>query len=100
MATTSSDAPVDVAVRQRPLSAEQQAWLEAAWAQVDEDRIRQLDLELTRIPSPTGHEREVSERLAEVMGDIGLDAHYQAVDAHSGNAIIDTCTRTRAEVEG
>ena len=86
MATVSVDAPSDIAVKTAPLSAEQREWVERAWALIDEERIRRIDLELTRIPSPTGYERAVSERLAQIMTDAGLDAAYQPMDENSGNA--------------
>jgi len=69
--TIKTEAPIDVPVKQLPLSAEQQRWLEQAWAEIDEARIRQLDLEITGIHSPTGQERAVSEHLTRYMQQAG-----------------------------
>ena len=65
-------APTDVPVTQLPLAAEQRGWLERAWAQIDADRIAQLNLDLTNIPSPTGEERAIAEFLARFMKEIGV----------------------------
>ncbi|HEY7062444.1 MAG TPA: peptidase dimerization domain-containing protein [Chloroflexota bacterium] len=80
-------APTDVPVTQLPLSAEQRGWLERAWAQVDADRIAQLNLDLTNIPSPTGEERAIAEFLTRYMGVAGFDARYQPIDEQQGNAV-------------
>lgn len=77
----------DVAVEPKPLSAAQRDWLERAWAQIDLQRLEQLDLELTRIPSPTGEERAVAEFLVAHMRAAGLEAQYQPIDPQQGNAI-------------
>ena len=86
MATT-TEAPTSVAVKPVPLSPEQQGWLERAYAQIDEDRMRELNFALTNIHSPTGGEREINEWLVGHMSDMGLDAIYQPLDEHSGNAV-------------
>ncbi len=84
---TKTDAPTSVAVKPVPLSPEQQGWLERAYAQIDEDRMRALNLALTSIHSPTGAEREINEWLAGHMAEMGLDASYQPLDEGSGNAV-------------
>ena len=85
--TTKTDAPTDVAVAKVPLSAEQKGWLDQALALIDEEKMRQFDLALTGIHSPTGYERKANEWLAKHMATIGLDAFYQRMDEESGNAV-------------
>jgi acetylornithine deacetylase/succinyl-diaminopimelate desuccinylase-like protein len=82
-----TDVPSVIKTRQVPLSAEQQAWVDKACAAIDETRMRQFNLELTAIHSPTGHERAASEFVTEYMRGIGLQAFYQPLDQHSGNAV-------------
>ena len=84
---TKTQAPTSVEVKAAPLSAEQQGWLEKAYAQIDEDRMRQFNLAITDIHSPTGEEREVNEWLAEHMRGMGMDSFYQPLDERSGNAV-------------
>lgn len=86
MATT-AQAPTDVEVTQLPLSVEQQAWLEKAYAALDEDRMRQFCLDVVSIHSPTGFEREVSEWMAKQLSALGMDAFYQPIDENTGNAV-------------
>jgi acetylornithine deacetylase/succinyl-diaminopimelate desuccinylase-like protein len=78
---------VTIAVQPRPLSAEQRAWVERAWALIDPDRLAQLDLDLTRIPSPTGEERELAQFLAAQLTAAGLEGRYQPIDERQGNAV-------------
>src|SRR5205085_1957060 len=72
---------------QLPLSAQQRAWVDRAWAEIDADRLARLCLDLVAIPSPTGEERAVAEFLAAYLGGAGLDARYQPIDAQQGNAV-------------
>jgi acetylornithine deacetylase/succinyl-diaminopimelate desuccinylase-like protein len=85
--TTETDAPVDVPVKRVPLSAEQRQWLEKAVSLVDEARMRTLNCAITDIHSPTGQEREVNEWMVRHLRELGLDAFYQPLDEHSGNAV-------------
>ena len=87
MVDTHESAPTDVAVKKVPLPADAQAALETALSLIDEEKMRQFNLNLTAIHSPTGYEREASEWLADYMEEIGLSSMYQAVDEDSGNAI-------------
>jgi acetylornithine deacetylase/succinyl-diaminopimelate desuccinylase-like protein len=80
-------APSEIKVKPVPFNKEQSAWLEQAYAHVDENRMRQLNLAITSIHSPTGEEREVSEHMANHLKSLGIDAFYQPVDENSGNAI-------------
>jgi acetylornithine deacetylase/succinyl-diaminopimelate desuccinylase-like protein len=82
-----TDAPVDIPVRQLPLSSEQRADLERAWAQIDADALARLDADLVSIPSPTGEERHIAEFLVERLGQAGLEATYQPIDERQGNAV-------------
>ena len=59
-----SDVVTEVAVEARPLSAEQQAWVERAWAEIDDDRMGRLLAGMVDIPSPTGEERALAEYVA------------------------------------
>lgn len=88
MATTTrpSEAPADVPVTKLPLSAQQQAWLEKAYANVSVERMTQFGLGVVGIHSPTGHERAVSEWMADQLRTIGMDGRYQRIDDNSGNA--------------
>jgi len=79
--------PTDVEVKQAPLSAEQQQWLEAAYAQISEDRMREFCVEVVSLHSPTGFERDASEWMADQMKALGMDAFYQPMDDNSGNAV-------------
>jgi acetylornithine deacetylase/succinyl-diaminopimelate desuccinylase-like protein len=67
------------------LSNDQRQWFEAACAQIDENRMRRLNLAITAIHSPTGRERAASEYMASNLADAGLDAHYQPMGEQSGN---------------
>jgi acetylornithine deacetylase/succinyl-diaminopimelate desuccinylase-like protein len=72
---------------QAPLSAEQEGWLERAWAAVSADELAELDLALTSIPSPTGQERRIAEFLTARLRAEGLEAFYQPIDDEQGNAV-------------
>jgi acetylornithine deacetylase/succinyl-diaminopimelate desuccinylase-like protein len=80
-------APDVLKVASAELSAEQRAWLEAAWARVDANVLRTLAAEMTSIPSPTGEERALAEFLADRLRLAGLDARYQPIDDRQGNAV-------------
>ncbi len=80
-------APIEVPVKKAPLDDQQQAWLDAAVAQIDEERMRQFNLAITDIHSPTGYEREVNEWVVNHLNDNGFNAFYQRVDDLSGNAV-------------
>ncbi|HEY7060762.1 MAG TPA: peptidase dimerization domain-containing protein [Chloroflexota bacterium] len=82
-----SEAVTEVAVQPRPLSAEQQAWLERAWAEIDEERMRRLLAGMVEIPSPTGEERPLAEYVAAYLRDAGLEGRAQLIDAQQANAI-------------
>lgn len=82
-----SQAPTDVAVQPRPLSAQQRSWLERAWEEVDPARLAQLDVDLVSIPSPTGEERAIAEFLAGHLREEGLEGIYQPIDERQGNAV-------------
>lgn len=86
MATITA-APTDVAVKEVPLSAHQRQLVDKAVGLIDQEKMRALNLAITAIHSPTGKERAANEWMTKHMRDIGLDAFYQPVDEHSGNAI-------------
>ena len=70
-----------------PLNAQQQAWLEAAWAELDLERVAALVTDLVNIPSPTGSEGAAARYAAERMHDAGLDARYEEMTPQRGNAL-------------
>jgi acetylornithine deacetylase/succinyl-diaminopimelate desuccinylase-like protein len=72
---------------QAPLSAEQEGWLERAWAAVSGEELAELDVALTSIPSPTGQERHIAEFLTGRLRADGLEAWYQPIDDEQGNAV-------------
>jgi acetylornithine deacetylase/succinyl-diaminopimelate desuccinylase-like protein len=80
-------APSVLEVAAAELSTEQRAWLEAAWARIDDEVLRTLAAEMTSIASPTGEERALAEFLAGRLGRAGLDARYQPIDERQGNAV-------------
>jgi len=79
--------PDSLDVERLALSAEQQGWLDKAWAQVDEARLRELVEGMVAIPSPTGEEGDLARHLAAVLEDAGLEGRYQAIDERQGNAV-------------
>ena len=80
-------APTDIDVRAMPLTTEQRAWVELANSQLNLDQIRQFNVDITSIHSPTGMEREACTWLVDYMSGLGMEARYQGVDETSGNAI-------------
>ena len=68
-------------------SAQQQAWFEQACARISTERLKQLNLDLVNIHSPTGAERAASISMVEYMLRMGMNAHYQELNALSGNAV-------------
>ncbi len=79
--------PIEVPVERRPLSAEQQEWVDRAVAAIDTERLVGLVTEMVEIPSATGDEGPLARFLVGVMKDRGLEAFYQEIDDHRGNAI-------------
>ena len=75
--------------RTRPteLTAQQRAWVEAAWREVDEGTLVRLVCDLVNTPSPTGDEAAVAQLMVEQMRRLGLDAAYQPMSERRGNAI-------------
>jgi acetylornithine deacetylase/succinyl-diaminopimelate desuccinylase-like protein len=76
-----------VTVQTRPLSHDQQTWLERAWTKIDSRALGELDAALVSIPSPTGEERRLAEFITSHLQAAGLHATYQAIDADQGNAV-------------
>jgi acetylornithine deacetylase/succinyl-diaminopimelate desuccinylase-like protein len=69
------------------LTAEQQEWVNAAWAAIDADELRSLVAEMVGIPSPTGGEAELARFLAGKLGSLGLRSTYQPLDDAQANAV-------------
>ena len=87
MTATDPDLDEAVSVTAAPLSTDQEAWLQQAWAAVQPDELAALDLALTSIPSPTGEERRIAEFLVQHLRAAGLESTYQAIDDAQGNAV-------------
>jgi acetylornithine deacetylase/succinyl-diaminopimelate desuccinylase-like protein len=87
LAADLTDINDQVAVEQRSLSAEQQQWIERAWAQIDAAHLAELDAAMVSIPSPTGQERPLAEFLAQHLSEAGLAGAYQPIDEEQGNAV-------------
>jgi acetylornithine deacetylase/succinyl-diaminopimelate desuccinylase-like protein len=68
------------------LTAEQERMVAAAWAQVSEERLRDLIAAMTSIASPTGYEAPLAEHLAGVLEHAGAEAAVQALDDRQANA--------------
>lgn len=62
-------------------------WLEAAWAQIDPARLRDLAAGMTGIASPTGEEAPLARWLADTLTGCGLSGTYQPIDATQANAL-------------
>ena len=74
-------------VEPRPLSSEQEGWIDAACRCIDEDRLRALVSGMVDIPSPTGEERPLAEHLTTTMQAADIHAWYQPIDDRQGNAV-------------
>ncbi len=55
--------------------------------QIDRDRLVQLTVDLTNIPSPTGYEGDMARAVHEVFETVGLDATLQPIGDERYNAI-------------
>ena len=62
---------------------------EGAWAQIDEDRIKQLLVAMVDIPSPTGEEAAAGRVccFAPHGAGLGLDAFCQRINDSQANAV-------------
>ncbi len=63
------------------------AWIDAAQATLDGAALLDLTARMVDIPSPSGEEAALAEFLVRFMNDAGLEAFYQPLDDHQGNAI-------------
>ncbi len=77
----------EVTTRRQPLSQDQQAWIEAAWAAIDPGRLAQLNMDLVSTPSPTGQERAIAEFLVGYLRGVGLEGILQPIDDEQANAV-------------
>ena len=80
--------PVDPPVTRLPLGSEQRSWYERILAQVSPVLLREIVVEMTSIPSPTGEERALAECLVARGRCAGLEASCQPIDAEQANAIL------------
>lgn len=60
--------------------------VERAWSRIDADRLRELAVGVTSIPSPTGEERPLAEYLAAEVGRSGAEAVVMPLDDRQANA--------------
>lgn len=67
------------ATRRVELDDTRRSWVEAAWARVSAERLRELAVGVTSIPSPTGEELAVATYLADEARRAGIDARVQPV---------------------
>jgi len=79
---------VDPPVTRLPLSAEQRDWYERSLREVSRDQLREIVVEMTGIPSPTGEERALAEHLAARGRRAGLEGICQPLDARQANAVL------------
>ncbi|WFR74422.1 amidase family protein [Prescottella defluvii] len=71
-----------------PLDDTRREMYEKVCSKLDPDRFRDLLVDLIEIHSPTGQERAASEFMAAHLRDlVGIDARYQSVSEHTGNAV-------------
>lgn len=68
-------------------TAQQQAWLDAAWAHVSGDELRRLARAMTAIPSPSGNERALVDYLVRELQGSGVEAVAQTVEDRQANAV-------------
>jgi acetylornithine deacetylase/succinyl-diaminopimelate desuccinylase-like protein len=68
------------------LDDRRRGWVEDAWAQVGEDRLRELISGLVDIPSPTGDEAPLARHIAQVLQSAGCPARTQPLDDRQANA--------------
>jgi acetylornithine deacetylase/succinyl-diaminopimelate desuccinylase-like protein len=70
------------------LNDEQRDLYRRVVAQIDADRLQELAVELTDIPSATGEEGTLAAHIAARGRRHGLDAEYQPIDENQGNALL------------
>ncbi len=63
------------------------AQIEAAWAQIDADELRDLIVRLVEMPSPTGDESALAHLLVDELSAAGLEAIHQRIDDRQANAV-------------
>lgn len=68
------------------LDPERAGWVNSAWAEVSQDRLRELVAGLVDIASPTGDEAPLAGHAAQLLGDSGLEAQVVAIDERQANA--------------
>lgn len=61
--------------------------VDAAWAQIDADYLRQLAVRMVAVPSPTGDETALASVLADELAAAGLEARHQRIDDRQANAV-------------
>jgi acetylornithine deacetylase/succinyl-diaminopimelate desuccinylase-like protein len=75
-------------VQQLPLTDEQQKWYERAVAEISVDRLRELAVAMTNIPSPTGEEAALAADLVRRATEDGMAAELQRLDQGQANAVL------------
>jgi len=61
--------------------------VEAVWAEISQEELRSLVVEMVDIPSPTGEEGRLAEALAQRMTGADIDARVQPLDDLQANAL-------------
>lgn len=82
-----ANAPTKVRVQRVPWSDQQQKWVDKAWSFLDAKKAIDIDVNLVNIYSPTGYEREVNNYVVDYWKNLGINATYQQMDEHQGNAL-------------
>jgi acetylornithine deacetylase/succinyl-diaminopimelate desuccinylase-like protein len=80
-------AGVDINVRSKPLSAQQQEWLDRAYSEIDDRETTALLVNMVNIFSPPGREKNLAQHMVSWMQEIGLEAFFQQIDEEQGKAI-------------
>jgi acetylornithine deacetylase/succinyl-diaminopimelate desuccinylase-like protein len=80
--------PIDPPITRLPLSVEQAAWYARILAALRRDRLREIVVEMTSIPSPTGAEGPLAQHLVDVGRRAGLEGTYQVVEGEQANALL------------
>lgn len=62
------------------------AWIDSAVKRIDRRRLEELIVTMVDIPSPTGHERDLSSAMASVLATSGLESTIDVIDDQQANA--------------
>jgi acetylornithine deacetylase/succinyl-diaminopimelate desuccinylase-like protein len=71
----------------RPLTPQQQDWVDRAWDKLDMESLRSLVVDMVGIASPTGGEAPLAEYLTGRLVAAGMRATLQQIDESQANAV-------------